>query len=61
MEKEIAYIMADYVQIDRQTVLNLYRVANNTARQLEILLRQFDLTDDTKERRETVHLFIPLK
>ena len=53
--------MADTVQIDRQTVLNLYRVANNTARQLEILLRQFDLTDDSKERIETVRLFIPIK
>ena len=53
--------MADSIQIDRQTVVNLYRVANNTAKQLESLLRQFDLTDDTKERTETVRLFIPLK
>jgi len=53
--------MADYIQIDRQSILNLYRVANNTARQLESLLRQFDLTDDSKERTETVRLYIPLK
>jgi len=53
--------MADSITIDRQTVVNLYRVANNTAKQLESLLRQFDLTDDTKERTETVRLFIPLK
>ena len=53
--------MADYIQIDRQSILNLYRVANNTARQLESLLRQFDLTDDTKERTETVRLFSPIK
>ena len=53
--------MAETVQIDRQTILNLFRVANNTSKQLESLLRQFDLTDDTKERTETVRLYIPLK
>ena len=53
--------MADKIQIDRQTILNLYRVANNTAKQLESLLRQFDLTDDSKERMETVRFIIPLK
>ena len=53
--------MADSIRIDRQTIVNLYRAANNTAKQLESLLRQFDLTDDTKERTETVRLYIPLK
>ena len=53
--------MRETIPIDRQTIVNLYRVANNTARQLESLLRQFDLTDDSKERTETVRLYIPIK
>jgi hypothetical protein len=53
--------MADTITVDRQTIVNLYRVANNTARQLESLLRQFDLTDDSKERMETVRVYIPMK
>ena len=54
-------LMADSVLVTRQELVDLYRVANNTARQIERLLRQCDLTDDTKERRETVRLFIPIK
>ena len=54
-------MMAETVTITRQDLLNLYRVANNTAKQLESLLRQCDLTDDTKERMETVRLYIPIK
>jgi hypothetical protein len=53
--------MAETITIDRQTIVNLYRDANSVARRAEILLRQFDLTDDSKERMETVHVFIPLK
>ncbi len=53
--------MAEIITIDRQTILNLYRDANSVARRAEILLRQFDLTDDTKERIETVRVYIPLK
>ena len=52
--------MAETIQVKRQDILNLYRVANNTAKQLEQLLRLFDLTDDSKERTETVRLYIPL-
>ncbi len=48
--------MSDTIQVKRQDVLNLYRAANNTARQLEQLLRLFDLTDDSKERMETVRI-----
>ena len=52
--------MADTIQVDRQTILNLYRVANNTAKQLERLLVSFDLTDDSQERIDTVRVqFIP--
>ena len=54
-------LMADSVLVTRQELVDLYRVANNTARQIERLLRQCDLTDDTKERRETVRVFIPMK
>jgi len=54
-------LMADSVLVTRQELVDLYRVANNTARQIERLLRQCDLTDDSKERRETVRLFIPIK
>ena len=53
--------MRETIPVDRHTIVNLYRVANNTARQLESLLRQFDLTDDSKERTETVRLYIPIK
>jgi hypothetical protein len=49
--------MMDTIPVDRQTIVNLYRVANNTARQLESLLRQFDLTDDSKERIDTVRFY----
>jgi len=52
--------MADTIAVKRQDILNLYRAANNTAKQLEQLLRLFDLTDDSKERMETVRLYIPL-
>ncbi len=53
--------MAEQILVNRQDILNLYRVANNTAKQLEALLRQFDLTDDSKERMETVRILIPLR
>ena len=53
-------LMADTIAVKRQDILNLYRAANNTAKQLEQLLRLFDLTDDSKERMETVRLYIPM-
>ena len=53
--------MADTITVTRQEIVNLYRVANNTAKQLEKLLLQFDLTDDSKERRETVRVYIPVR
>ncbi len=53
--------MADTITVDRQFIVNLYRDANSVARRAEILLRQFDLTDDTKERTETVRVYIPIK
>jgi hypothetical protein len=53
--------MADTITVTRQEIVNLYRDANSVARRAEILLRQFDLTDDTKERTETVRVFIPIK
>ena len=53
--------MADTILITRQELVDLYRVANNTARQIERLLRQCDLTDDSKERTETVRVYIPVR
>lgn len=51
--------MADTIKVTRQEILNLYRVANNTARQLEGLLRQFDLTDDSEERKAVIKVYLP--
>ena len=48
--------MADTLTVQRQEILNLYRVANNTARQLEKLLVRFDLTNDDQERIESVRV-----
>jgi hypothetical protein len=48
--------MADYITVTKQDIVNLYRVANNTAKQLEQLLRKFDLTDDSQERIASVEL-----
>ena len=50
--------MAEQIVVDRQTMLNLYRVANNTAKQLELLMRRFDLTDDTEERKESIAIIV---
>ena len=51
--------MVDSVQVTRQEIVNLYRVANNTAKQLEQLLRRFDLTDDTEERIASIKVYLP--
>ena len=53
--------MADTLLIRRQDIVNLYRVANNTARQLEQLLVRFDLTDDTQERIDAIQIQIRQK
>lgn len=53
--------MAESITVSRQELVDLYRVANNTAKQIERLLRQCDLTDDSKERRETVRVYIPVR
>ena len=48
--------MPETIRVTRQEIVNLYRVANNTAKQLERLLVQFDLTDDREERTASVSL-----
>ena len=46
--------MAQRILIDRQDIVNLYRVQKNLAVQLERILVQFDLTDDSEERKAAV-------
>ena len=51
--------MAETIKVTRQEIVNLYRVANNTAKQLEQLLRKFDLTNDSEERIARINLYLP--
>ena len=51
--------MAETIKVTRQEIVNLYRVANNTAKQLEQILRRFDLTDDSEERIARINVYLP--
>lgn len=47
------------IRISRQELVNLYRVAKNTAVQLERLLLKCDLTDDSEERNNAIRISFP--